>query len=98
MEKVYVVKSDNGEYDDWSWRIEGIFTDPAKAEELAVKIKDKIKECLDRPCPFTQEQVQSNQLTEAECDSYYSWYNERYEAERFNDCKVKEYPLNTPLP
>ena len=98
MEKVYVVKSDWGQHDDWSWRIEGIFTDPARAEELSIKIKDKIKECLERHCPLTSEQIQSDQLTEAETDAYYSWDNERYEAERFNNCVVKEYPLNVPLP
>ena len=78
--KVYVVKSSFGRYDDSYTQIEGIFTDPLKAEELKLKIHSEIEAlialCADEP-------LTSDPMTEAESIAWNEWFNNSEKASDF---------------
>jgi hypothetical protein len=89
---VYIVKSDSGQYDEWSWWINGIFTDPIVAENEKQKILDKVKEQRELTCPV--DKLKEDEWTDLDYKKWSEWSNLHYEAENFNNCVVVEMELN----
>lgn len=98
MDKVYIVKSDSGQYDDWHWWIEGIFDNPQDAEALKDKILIAVLRDKEAPCPIEgmNEDSELEGLSDETIEVYFNWWNSREHAKEFNNCSVKEYPLNKP--
>jgi len=89
--KVYLVESNFGQYDDHYTRIEGIYTDPAKAEELKLKVIAEIDSFRDlvKPVPSME-----GVLTAEERLDWNDWSTKNDLANNFNSCTVIEYSLN----
>jgi hypothetical protein len=86
--KVYLVESDFGQYEESWQRIEGIFTNPAKAEEVKAKVIAKIEALKDIPEP------NSTDMTDKDYEAWNTWFDNHQMAKDFNRCTVTEYTLN----
>lgn len=98
MNKIYVVRSDSGQHDDWVWWIDGIFTNPKDAEDLKQRILLRIEEIKQSKSPI--EGCSENDCTSTITDEdYIIWSNWNdlitFAKEDFNGCSVVEYDLNT---
>ena len=89
--KVYLVESSFGQYDGTYSRIEGIFTDPAKAEELKLKVVAEIDSYrdLEEPLPSME-----GVWTKEESLAWKEWSDKDDLVNDFNHCIVLEYTLD----
>jgi hypothetical protein len=90
-EKVYLVESSFGQYDDHYMKTEGVFTDPTKAEELKAKILAEIESYKDLEEPVYPDDIE---MTEEQYKTWEEWFAKHGEAYDFNGCYVREYVLN----
>jgi len=90
-EKVYLVQSSFGQYDDHYISIEGIFDNPALAEECKAKIIAEIESYKDIPEPTD---IVDRDMTKEEYDVWDNWFAKSNIANDFNSCSVIEYTLN----
>jgi len=95
--KVYLVESsfDRDASDAFYTQIEGIYTDPAKAEELKLKVIAEINSFKDlvEPIPSME-----GVWTAEECLAWDNWYDKADLAKSFNSCNVIEYTPNERIP
>lgn len=89
---VFLVKSDIGQWEGNQQVIEGIFEKLEDAEDLCVKIRDKMKKHLEVVCPV--DESNEDNWSEEESEIYFKWWALRDNAQDFNWVKVFEYELN----
>lgn len=97
---VYLVKSSTGQYDDYAWHINGIFTDPAQAETLKLKILSRIAEIKELKFPIEGMESYDDMpedSSEADYEKVSDWMQIKNEADEFNWCRVEETKLNCKL-
>lgn len=93
--KLYVVEYSQGQYGDFSHHVEGIFTDPAKAEGYAAKIRADIAAMKDEECPTSH--VNTSIMNEGTLHEHIKWYDRQQMASLFYDVLVTEYESNVEL-
>lgn len=90
MKTLFVIECSAGEYDDYHWWIEGIFTNEIVAKDLCKKLNvEKEAEKL-IPNPFKD----IENLTEEEDAKYHEWWLMNDKANEWVEAKVVEYPVN----
>jgi hypothetical protein len=100
MRKVYIVESSAGSYDDYCWWICGIYEDAQTAEDHKSKVLYEIERCKSAKCPIIGVEDYNDMPIDApESDwlKFDKWSQEKYDADDFNWCRVKEVELNKEL-
>jgi len=93
--KLYVVQYSHGQLDDFTRHIEGIFTDPAKAELYAAKIRADVAAIRDEECPTSH--VNTSIMNEDDIIKYINWLDRQCAANLFYDAIVTEYESDVEL-
>ena len=88
MNKVYIVKSDFGEWEDSYQRIDGVFTDESVAETIKKEIEDKIA--------FIKKNYEEcyEDITKCKKEEHFDLYEEYVE---YNTTYIEEYDFNVKL-
>ena len=91
--KVYVVESFFGYYEDHYSKIEGIFSFPLLADEVAQKIRDYYGAFSGTSDPF--DSISSTEfMSESQLEEFYSKCNEWNIASDYIDTNISEYELD----
>lgn len=93
IEKVYVVQSSHGQYEDYITEINGIYSRPDVAESEAQKIRDYYREILDGGYPSDKIEDWGS-ITEEEYERIYELGNLYYCASEYNQTWVTEFELD----
>jgi len=92
--KIYQVISSIGNWDDHYWKNEGLFLNPANAEEFKSKILSGIECDKNTECPIKGLNYDSDindSMSEVDGKKFYDWWFAVNAAEDFNECKVEEH-------
>lgn len=89
--KVYVLECSSGQYEDFRTWIVDIFKNPKDAEAMKYEIEMRNKEILLIEDPY--ENIDWEDLSETEQMKKGKSWQLKYDAEEFNEAKVKEYTL-----
>ena len=89
--KIYILTSHYGEYEDsWS-NVEGVYSDPRKAEEAKDRLASEIRSMADIPCPVDEDD--EDNWSDIDYDKWGLWNNNRSAESDFKYCNVKEFEV-----
>ena len=89
--KVYILKSDFGQWENSHTQIIGVFLDKSKAEKIKSEIELEMKEYENKECPYNIEDYDNlTSKQQEECDT---WQSNYYYAQNFNYCYIEEHEL-----
>ncbi len=92
MQKVYLVETDTGSYDDARNWVDSIWDDPKLAEDRKLQIDTEYKEKRERENPIGHEDY--NIMSESEYEIYKKWTTDKSDAYEYNFSTVTEIEVN----